>query len=352
MPHEDHDQNLTLRLQPPGDTNEVPAELLAQTLVGFQQLVCLCALQVEGYAVRQRVRIPDQVRDRFVLACRPPKPGSFLVEARIMQRTPDVVSASRVPEVVKKLRDFSTAASAGDTNAVNDLVPDSRLRRKMLSCLGGLAPPTGSGYRFGFSNGVGGEVVLSEDVSRKVETLIRPVDDTEAVRTVTGKLDAISFSEHKLTLFYAPKSRLLDCIYDDDLEPMLFENRRDLIQVTGRVLMDEEQHPKKIVEVEAIEDLDLTSFAISEVNWGSGILRFHEALAIKPSLDESEQLLQVEYPDLGIDAFAPTRTELYEEILDQIRMLWIEYAEETDENLSAPALNLKHRLTQAIIKEG
>ena len=38
------------------------------------------------------------------------------------------------------------------------------------------------------------------------------------------------------------KGRWLECIYEDDLEPMLLENRRDLIQVTGRVIPDDDGH--------------------------------------------------------------------------------------------------------------
>ena len=41
-----------------------------------------------------------------------------------------------------------------------------------------------------------------------------------------------------------------------------------------------------------------------------------EHLTLKPVLDDSEQLYTVEYPELGISAFAYTRQELTEEIED------------------------------------
>jgi hypothetical protein len=61
-------------------------------------------------------------------------------------------------------------------------------------------------------------------------------------------------------------------------------------------------------------------------------------------LSESEQLICLEYPDWDLDVFAVTRLELFDELKEQILMLWTEYAKEGDPVLSEPARALKGRL--------
>lgn len=145
----------------------------------------------------------------------------------------------------------------------------------------------------------------------------------------------------------APKGRWLECIYDDDVEPMLLENPRGLIQVTGRVVADEEGHPRKIVEVEDIREIDLSPFVVHEVTVGDLRLRAQSPIALTPTLSESEQLLCLEHAPWNLDVFAHTRQELAAELREQIAMLWTEYAMDDDANLAEPARRLKASLLRS-----
>lgn len=69
-----------------------------------------------------------------------------------------------------------------------------------------------------------------------------------------------------------------------------------------------------------------------------------QVLQLKPLLGNKGRMLRLEHADLGIDVFAPTRRELWNELRDQLSMLWTEYALAAGENLSEPALQLKGRL--------
>lgn len=81
---------------------------------------------------------------------------------------------------------------------------------------------------------------------------------------MTGELiKNIDFIKHKLTMIYPPISKELECLYDEAQEDLLCERRRDLIQVTGRVLLDDQGSPKKIIDVTDIRDIDLTVLEIS-----------------------------------------------------------------------------------------
>lgn len=80
-------------------------------------------------------------------------------------------------------------------------------------------------------------------------------------------------------------SRELDCHYDKSLEDFLYENRRGPIQVTGTVILDEQNEPRRIVDVQSIAELDLSAFEISDVPHNQTVLRFRQPLVLMPSLD-------------------------------------------------------------------
>jgi hypothetical protein len=73
--------------------------------------------------------------------------------------------------------------------------------------------------------------------------------------------------------------------------------------------------------------------------------RFHEPLELTPFLDDdSQQYLCVAEPSLCLDAFALNREQLFDEIQEQLAMLWHEYALADDAVLDDEALKLKAAL--------
>jgi hypothetical protein len=344
MPEASNNAEFTFRIHPAGGGMEIPVSLLTQSLTTLQELVQLFALKEEGRTLRERLRLPDEIKNKYILRCRPPAAGSFAVSGRVSSTASDLFPSEQPGHVMANLQAFARAAVEGNQGRLLDLVPDSRLRHRILSRLGTLSPPPGSGYRYELLNGTGAGCPLEETLPARIEALIKTQDPRSEVQTVTGRLEAISFSEHQVTIRYAPKGRWLECIYEDDLEPMLLENRRDLIQVTGRVIPDDDGHPKKIVEAEEIRDLDLSLFVLAEVVGENVRLKLSKQVTLTPTLSDSEQLICLEHPEWDLDVFAATRLELFDELKEQIWMLWTEYAKADDGDLSEPAKRLKAAL--------
>jgi hypothetical protein len=171
----------------------------------------------------------------------------------------------------------------------------------------------------------------------------------ELVQTVTGRLERIDFGARMLTIIYAVTRRELDCHYDESIEELLLENPRELIQVTGRVTLDEEGNPTRITDVEDIREVDLSPFHLSEFRLPDRTLRLREPLLLTPALDETEQLLCLSDPTLGIDICAPTREELDVALHEEIDVLWRNYAlADTVQPMTDAAASLKQRLVEAI----
>jgi hypothetical protein len=121
-----------------------------------------------------------------------------------------------------------------------------------------------------------------------------------------------------------------------------------MIQVTGTVILDDDGLPREITDVQEIRDLDLSPFVVHTFSCDGASLRLHEPLSLTPSLDDSEQYLCLSSLRLGIDVFATTRERLLADLLEQLAVLWREYALEADDRLSPEALELKRALRAAV----
>ena len=187
----------------------------------------------------------------------------------------------------------------------------------------------GSGYRYELQNSSGPAIAFTETTQSELSRLLSPPEEPDAAeltQVVTGKLIGINFDEHNLTLHYAPTRRELTCEYDEDVEPLLFENRRDLIQVRGKVRLGPDDHPAKIVEADYIGDVDLDPFVLREVDVEGRRLRFLQPRKLDPRLDEPQQHMLLEDPPLNLCAHAALRADLFEEVRACLGMLWTEYA--------------------------
>ncbi len=337
---------ILFRSHPSGGGSEVSAALLAQSLTALQEMVYLAALQNEGRSLRERLRLTEEMKERYVLLCAPPQVGSFSVVGRVVNRAipGDLLAPVQAAKVATIVLTFCHAVSMGNATEVVSVIPDSRLRDRMITCVERLSPALGSGQR---CEVVGQAITASfqdEGLPREIKELQRPPESQGEMKTVTGRLCEIDFVRHRLTIFHTPTHRELECLYDESIEPMLLENRRDLIQVTGLVIVDEDGQPKRIVDVEQIWDLDLSPFVIAEASGPRSILQAKGRVELSPKLTPDEQLVCIEYGPWGLDVFAETRTELLLEARNQLLMLWSEYAREADEVLSGPALKVKRQL--------
>lgn len=136
------------------------------------------------------------------------------------------------------------------------------------------------------------------------------------------------------------------------MEDLLYENRRSLIQVTGRVVLNDEDQPKEIHSVSDIRYLDLSLFTIDQTRQEGRLLRARQPLVIEPTLNDDKQFLCLHHEGLGIDVFAHTREQLAVELAGQLVMLWDEFALADDDSLELSAQQLKRALLQAFEELG
>lgn len=345
---------IALTVHPFGGGSEVSVAFITQGLNALQEMVYLAALQAEGRTMQERLRLPEELRNRYVLQCAPPQVGSFSILGRVVDRSgmSDLLMPQQIARVVALVLGSSAAISAGDSLELARQLPDSRLRNRMVACTAKLSPPVGSGNRCEIRGADLSPINFDEALPSRLEPLLRPAETQREIQTVTGRLQAIDFVKHVLRMHHAPSRRVLECFYEEDVESMLLDNRRDLIQVTGQVVLDDQGQPKEIVAVDQIWDLDLSPLSLSEMNVRGMHLRARQPLELAPALSEDEQLVCLAYEPWSLDVFAPTRKELLVEAKEQLFVLWQEYAQASDDVLSEPAQRVKRKLLEDWVEVG
>jgi hypothetical protein len=327
------------------DGQMLPVATLSQVLSAMQRAVHLLAMQHENVSVRQRERLNKNVEAKYPLLCTIPKPGSYIVPVEIGDPSVELFALDDVEAVGGLFSTCCESISTRDISGLTTAIPDNSRRDRFVEAIRAMSPSQGSGIKAGISQPSGNFRVALDILHERSKTCLSTATDTERqVRTVTGRLSEIQFDERKIKIVYPANNRELDCTYSEALEEMLLERPRELIQVTGEVIMDENDLPKKIINVESIEEVDLSPFYLLSIVHAGRTFEFGKPLELTPELDESQQLYCLEKPELGIDVYAYTRDQLDVELKEQIAFLWDAYAQAADEELTGAAIVVKQNL--------
>lgn len=328
----------------------VPAAVLAQALEGLQRMVHLLAMRVEGRALNKRARPSADIQQRFPVLCLPPRQGSYLSPTIIGHSNTQWLDDDETAQIAHQLAEVMTAANSGDAEQLDKAVPDPTYRRFMFAALADMLPPPGSGIELEVQQ-AGRELFIA---SRARPLLSRSRDKAiDQMRgVVTGYLFDIDFEGQRFGLYHPPSERKLSCTYDADGESMLLEHPLDLIQVVGLVERDEEGELLRVVRVDEVLEIDASPFEIEGFDLDGKRFRAVSPVKAEIVFEKDDQLFLANISALGIETFAETRDELISAVIDEIQVLWREYAEAEDSDLAPDALSLKQSLQDIFVEVG
>jgi hypothetical protein len=331
----------------PIDPHAVPAAELARALDGFQRIVHLIGMRLEGRTLSRRARPSQEVQRRFVLVCEPPRPGSYEQPLRLITLDPQLLAPQELERADADLARFLHAIGQRDEQRLEDAVADPTYRRFMLDALAQAMPEPQSGVSLEVL--ANGDRLLSSTTAQAfVEDQRRPRLLAASAGVVNGELIEIDFAARRIRLRLLGVKRDIACSYEDSVEPTLLEHPRELIQVFGSVSVDARGVPRTIEAVEFIrpiqeeEDVSIDSFDV-----GDRTVRARRPLAVSIRFDREEQLFTAAVPSLEIETVGETRDDVAEGTVAELRVLWRNYARADDARLTAGARNLKGRLLEA-----
>lgn len=295
-----------------------------------------------------RFRLSQEIQQRYSLSCRIPQPGSYAQPISLGSADGDSLLFTNYSDLFIALEKLFSSIQHGELDPLLEILPDGKLRNRVLREVRKLLPKPGEGWTFGFRVGDRQEVLLVSDSAIAVIDRGLAQDTLEdAVMTVTGELIRIDLDKRTVVLRYPATHKEIECVYVDELEETMIEHRRGLIQATGRFTLDDEGYPSKLADVTQLEPVDLSPISLKVIHWNDREFRFNQSLSLYPTLDDdSQQFYVVEDPGLTLFAYAQTREQLLQEISEQIALMWDAYVNVSESELALDAVRLRRHLSE------
>lgn len=343
---------ISIKLTGPAVENgRVSFKLLAELLNGIQQTMYYIGMAELKKEPRTKGRIPQTVIQACELYRVVESPGSYEIVAEVPY-TQDTMFSQDISSLgitsLQKMFVIIKSIEQRNEALIQDIVPDGEYRRRILRSIEAFCPREGDEWvvsikQFSYHRN---EVTLTQQSRRLIMQWLSPPEFE--TMTVTGELVRIHLDEHKLGILYPPTGRVLDCFYSPELDDFLIQNLKGYVHVTGRVQLDNQGNPDKIIDVTEVSSLDLSPLRISRISAGGLALFLTKPLYLEPSF--FDQSVVLEYEPFNIIADGITREEAINNFEKDFVWLWKEYVQTEDELLTLDAAKLKRELL-ALVKE-
>ena len=303
-------------------------------------------MNVEGKQLKTRGRNSADIERRYAIMCQPPMVGSFVAPLVIGDASQNTQNfATQV--VAHKLKDLLIGIAQEDSQQVCSVLPDNEFRESILSALRKMAPPKHIRVEIALQSRSGTDLYVPSKAARFMDEMIHSKEKNIVFSTITVQLLGIDFEKRKLRLRYPPTRRELRCPYDIKAQDLLLENPFGLIQVSGYAAVNSTGDPLFIVNVEQIQEVDLSPISVQEFDVDGTRVVAHRPVVFQPVLDQTRQHFLIDNAPFGINLLADMRDLLERDIHEELDFLWRQYAEETEDVLSSGAVALKKQLLEA-----
>lgn len=327
--------------------HSLPANVLVKSIHQLQRVVYLLAKFHRGEDLGQRLRMPKDLEDRFELICKIPVEGSYALPCQIgggpVDRTTSLDDKD-LSDVCRQFKEVTRAIGSGNIGSLSDAVPSPAYRAALLKAYRAMQPPKRYGVDCSIED-VHRRKLLDGAIARQIfpRLFASAGEDTLAKSAyVAGTLMRIDFDKHRLWL-KQHGGRVIEAAYRAGAEPDLLEHPRGLIQVHGDVLYDRTHNAREIADVDEVRSIDESSIEIDNLYIDNVSYRANPPFRFSVHFDQKDQLYDLD-GDFNITVFAESRSDLDTELREELRVLWLEYAQGDPKHLSKEARKLRKKL--------
>lgn len=330
---------------PPTKCHTLPATALIKALEKMQRVVYLLAMFEEGRGERKRLRPSRDIERKFPLICTLPEEGGYAMPAVIGNPGDRLYDEQEIEAVALKTQQTIRAIDQGSNEELIKIVPDSIYRNSIIAAFEQMLPAKRHDVVVSIEDYKKKRIFNGKQARQQIQKLrVRPESGPEATWAyVTGVLIEMKFEEKRLRLKLLGSSRALDASYSDDFEPVLLDHPREMIQVHGNVVYNDEGTPKTISDVDEILEVDDSPMQVRFVEIDGNALEAKEPLDFDVVYNAESQLYELS-GEFDIILGAETRPELEGQLNDELVMLWEEYALAEPDSLTTAAQRLRENL--------
>src|SRR3984957_15728034 len=238
------------------EKNRIPTDVLDRIIAGFQKITWMLGTASEGTAYWEDFRrIPADLKKKYMIQWGVSTPGSYVLN----------LYPPREQNTDASILSILMAFAANNLDELKRLLPDSRFRSKIFKEALNFLPRGGESWQLKYTHK---QHSASLDIasSRKIKIWFNESiakSQLDEVLTIKGELLRIDFEAKRVVVRYLPTHRSIECYYIPEIEDSILESRRELIEVTGRFVLNREGHPERLTEVTTIQPVDLSPMTLS-----------------------------------------------------------------------------------------
>ena len=344
MERDDHDIQLKFEGEPITALGGAPAEMVVNALLALQRMAYLIGMKNEGRAFGQRAKPSANVRREFAIVCRQPVEGSHVQPFTVGSRTGDF-SAESV-HARQSLLSILHAFDSGNEASVNEAIPDPRERWFLAEAASGLLPDEQSGVQISIRSGAAGVFAFKADRARTLIGSLRSGGPPKpGLQKILFKVRGIEFLNHAAVL-QPSDGRIMRLPYLPVLEPLFQANARKRVLVAGEPSVNSAGYITGFDTIESIGEFGPTAQDLHEFQSGNQLIRTNESIKLAASFEYDDKLFVFQDEKLGIDAWAHEYRDLRQAVMEELDVLWRNYACAPDEDLAKDALKIKKALNK------
>jgi len=320
-----------------------PVDAVISSLSALQRMIHLIGMKAEGRVFGQRVKPSARVRREYPIVCHAPKSGSHIQPLTV---GPAGYASAAAVAARTKLLDTLKAFDSGDAEVLERILPNARERWFLADAAAGLLPQEDSGIEVTLRAGTRGPFAFKADRARALIEVARsgapPAPERE---TIVGKIKAIDYSNTSLVLKPAT-GRSVRVPYPLSIETFLQANVRRRISILGDPEVNSVGDVVSFRAVTNVTEIESTLAMIEGFESEAGKIVALKSLSIPVSYDFEDRLFTYQNEDLGIDAYSSKYEDLRTSVLEELDVLWRNYALAPDEELASDAVSVKRNLLQ------
>lgn len=314
-----------------------PADVLIASLNALQRMMYIIGMRSEGRTLSERLKPTAKVKREYTIVCRAPLKGSHVQPFSVASQSGTHSAAAAREKLLKTLKAFDS----GKEELVEQILPNARERWFMAKAALGLLPDEDSGLDVTIRSGSRGPFSFKAERARallsKYETGSPPDADEDVI---AGKIRAIDYGQTILTIKpgHDPAFRM---DYPLLLEGWLQANVRRRIKFSGRPKINQKGDISSFKDVFFATELEPTLEPIEEFKAGKQTIRAIRPLSIPVTVDWQDRVFVFRDKELGVDAYAQSYTELRQSVLEELDVLWRQYALAPTDELDGEAQLVK-----------
>ena len=165
-----------------------------------------------------------------------------------------------------------------------------------------------------------------------------------------GVLKEIDLNRCRVLVTIPNLNREIWVPYPQNLENFLLQNRGNLVEFQGAIMLDKKEMPFRVNSIESARLADDSNIRVSDVLPANLRVKSLPDQFVKVDLSDDKQTYYAEYKPLRSSCYAHTRYDLEETLRSEFEFLWKYYAIENDKVLSVDAIELKQKLLDMFVE--